>query len=380
MLNNLKKNWFLIFIILLCFTPLIWFIHHSGSLINGVDTNFPLDPLIWFLRRFFVWNSTVNAGADFSSSTSGVFFHLVQVVPFLVGLGLQKVEIISLFFWFSLMVYASFYLARNIFPKSLLAQIIFVIFYCFNTYLFNTWENVKVSNLALMVSLPLFMANITAFQKKAISFQTFLFRNLLGSIVAMGTGINPAYFITLVGGVGIYSLSNKRTRRAFIFFLIVIFLTNALWILPTANFLLFSDKHIANLSDIGFTDWLSSLSKNSSLINILRLQGAWDWYSFESVTGAPSYLPYVVNFLHKTPFILFSFAIPGMVFLSYFFRELKKIPYYIIFSLFLVLGVFLGAGTHEPTGYLYQILVTKIPFFQFFRSPWYIFTPYLVLA
>ncbi len=44
------------------------------------------------------------------------------------------------------------------------------------------------------------------------------------------------------------------------------------------------------------------------------------------------------------------------------------------------MGTFLGAGTHQPTGYLYQILVTKVPFFQFFRSPWYIFTPYLVFA
>src|SRR6266404_5529780 len=191
-----KKYWYLVLIFFLCLTPLIWFIHHPGALINGVDTNFPLNPLVWFQRRFFVWSNTVNAGSDFSSSTSGIFFHFVQVVPYLFKFGLQRVELISLIFWFSLMISVSFYLARNLFPKSVPAQIVFVVFYCFNTYLFNTWENVKVSNIALMVSLPLFIANILAFQKELIDFRTYLFRNLLGSVIAMGTGINPAYFIT----------------------------------------------------------------------------------------------------------------------------------------------------------------------------------------
>ena len=40
----------------------------------------------------------------------------------------------------------------------------------------------------------------------------------------------------------------------------------------------------------------------------------------------------------------------------------------------------MGAGTHPPTGFVYSFLVGKIPFFSFFRSPWYIFTPYLIFA
>ncbi len=374
-----KNNLILLVILILSLIPILWFVGHPNAIINGVDTNFPLDPLTWFKRRFFVWNNTVNAGNDFSSSVSGLFFHFVQTLPFVLGFSLQSVELVSLVFWFALIVVSSFLLARNIFSKSHTAQIIFVVFYCFNTYIFNTWENVKVSNLALFAALPWFIANIASYKNKNINFRSFIVRNLLGSIFAMGTGINPAYFVTLVIGVGIYSIFSK-SFRLFGIFLVILILVNSLWILPTSNFLLFGDKKITNLQDIGFTDWLGSLSANSSLVNILRLQGAWDWYSFESITHAPLYLPYVVNFLYNPPFVVFSFIIPTLAFVAYLFKRPEKRSLYAFFSVLLLLGVFFGSGTHEPTGIIYKILVSKIPFFQFFRSPWYIFTPYLIIA
>ena len=43
-------------------------------------------------------------------------------------------------------------------------------------------------------------------------------------------------------------------------------------------------------------------------------------------------------------------------------------------------GIFLSCGSHPPTGEIYDLLVNKLPFFSFFRSPWYIFCPFLTLA
>ena len=107
-INKIWNNWHTVILVALCLVPIIWFIGRGDVLITGLDTNFPLDPLVWFQRRFYVWNGINNAGIDFSSSVAGVFFHFVQLAPYLLGLSLKNVEIVSLVFWFSAFVSSSF--------------------------------------------------------------------------------------------------------------------------------------------------------------------------------------------------------------------------------------------------------------------------------
>lgn len=382
-----KKYWFWFVIAAFCLTPVIWFWGRSGVLINGLDTNFPLNPLIWFKRRFFVWYDLANAGSDFSSSMSGIFFHLIQTIPYLLGLKLQAVETISLIVWFSFVVLSALAFIKSTGIKAKGAWLIFVLVYSFNIYLFNTWENVKVSNLAFYVSLPLFLSLMNFYRKKIIPTAKLFIYSFLASIIASGAGINPAYFIALLLGIFVYSfvvgLIKANERKLVIRGLLVIVGTllaaNLYWILPLINYLFFQSK-ILNLADIGLTNWLDSLSVNTSLLNVLRLQGAWDWYSLDT-SGQPLYLPYTLNYFRKLPFILFSFVLPTIAILSFAAGKTKEnIEFYLCFGIFLLLGVFMGAGTHPPTGFVYSLLVQKIPFFSFFRSPWYIFTPYLIFA
>src|SRR6185369_13085197 len=136
----MKRKLVLLIILLLGLTPLVWFFRRPGVLITGSDTNFPLNPAVWFMRRFFVWNSVGNAGSDFSSSTAGTFFHFIQYMPYKLGLPLQSVEIFSLLFWSMLIIFSTFFLATLLFPKNKVPQILFTVFYSFNIYLFNTWE------------------------------------------------------------------------------------------------------------------------------------------------------------------------------------------------------------------------------------------------
>jgi hypothetical protein len=97
-----------IVIFALGFYPLIWFLKFRTSIIDGLDTNFPLDPLIWFTRRLFIWNDVLNGGLHFSSSVAGLFFHLLQVVPFLAGFPIQIVEILNILFWSLSIIFAGF--------------------------------------------------------------------------------------------------------------------------------------------------------------------------------------------------------------------------------------------------------------------------------
>ncbi len=384
-------KWFK-YILLLCFclTPLVWFKGHPLAIIDGVDTNFPLNPLVWFLRRFYDWNDIGNAGSDFSSSVAGLFFHFIQLVPYLLGFSLHWVELISLIFWFSAIVLGSYFFARVILPKNSLAQLILVSLYSFNIYLFNTWENVKVSNLCLAAVLPAFLALLLAFDKRLLNLSRLIFLATLFAIIASGTGINPAYFLTLIMAIFILSVMRllyvpQKLERILILkstFLVlaILFFVNLFWILPTINHLLFSGNKLTQISDIGFNDWVDSLSANTSLLNTFRFQGAWDWYTIDTGSSLPLYIPYAVSYFNRLSFLSYSFLLTGLALVAYLFRRKDQAVLYSFLGVMGVLAIFLGSGSHPPTGTLFNLLDRHVPFFSFFRSPWYIFTPLWILA
>ncbi|EKD90381.1 MAG: hypothetical protein ACD_31C00005G0007 [uncultured bacterium] len=389
MLIKIIKYWYILVLIIFSLTPIIWFIGREGYLINGVDTNFPLDPLVWFVRRIYVWNPVLNAGLDFSSSSAGLFFHLIQVVPYLMNLNLQWVEIISLVFWFSLLVSSSFFFA-TLFIKNRLAQIILTCFYVFNIYLFNTWENVKVANLSLMAGIPMFFSILILLKENKVSRLKGAYLAIILGVLVTGTGINPAYFFTLffialIFFFGLLIDCINRTQifsciKDFLLVSILVILINSFWVLPTSDFILRNISPEGSIDKIGFTNWVDSLSDNTSVLNIMRLQGAWDWYAYDSVTGLPLYIPYSLNYFHRVPFLFFSFLIPSLIILSLIFRKKGYSHLYISFALMFVIGVFLGAGTHLPTGSFYSFLYYHLPFFTMFRSPWYIFSSLIVVS
>lgn len=389
-MKHLSKYIFLVPLVLLALTPVLWFLGKGQIIINGVDTNFPLDPLIWFQRRFFVWNNVVNGGIDFSSSTAGLFFHLIQVIPYKIGFSLQFIQIINLIFWFFLIILNSFIFAKVVFPKSFLIQILFVVFYAFNPYLFNTWENVKVANLSLIAAIPVGLAVIISLDSRRIDKKRAAFISALIGIILSGSGINPAYFSVFFVILTIFLISSIITNfnlksilfRAKNFLLVssIIFLVNLFWILPTANFIARNIAHSGSIDKIGFTNWVDSLSENTSLLNIMRVQGAWDWYAFDQLTNLPLYIPYVLNYFYKFPFIFFSFLIPSLAILALIFRKENKKEIYLFCGSVFIIGVFLGTGTHLPTGTLFRYFLEHVPFFTLFRSPWYIFTSLVILS
>ncbi|MEK7526480.1 MAG: hypothetical protein AAB546_03300 [Patescibacteria group bacterium] len=386
----LKKYLPYLFLVSLSLIPLFWLINRPGILINGSDTNFPLNPEIWFTRRLFVWNSVVNAGMDFSSSMAGLFFHFLQFLPYKLGLGLQQVQIFTLIFWFAAIIFSSFFLAKTMLPKKRILQILFVVFYTFNTYIFNTWENVKVANLALVAAIPLVISIYLKLVGGKINLAKAGLLALVGGISLSGAGINPAYFLTCLFSLAIFFLASLfvdfswqnvlKKAKYFLFVNAIVFVVNLFWILPTTNYIFKSITATSSIQSIGYTNWIDSLSENTSLLNVARLQGAWDWYAVDSSTNTPLYIPYAYRYFNNPFFIGFSLVFLFLSILSFIFFEKEKKLYYLAFSIALVLGLFLGAGTHSPTGVVFRFLVTKVPFFSLFRSPWYIFTPLLFLS
>lgn len=390
LISKLTKKPSLVYASILGLTPLLWFFQRPGALITGSDTNFPLDPEVWFMRRLFTWNPTANAGADFSSSTAGLFFHLIQLIPYKLGLTLIQVEMVSLVFWFLLISLGAYFLSSRLFPKSGMVQMLFTTLYTFNIYIFNTWENVKVSNLALVASMPYGLYLLVSLNRNKINLSQAFFCSCLVGIILSGSGINPAYFLTFFVSLVIFSLPNillrfnlqkiKLTLKSLSIIAIPILLINSFWLFPTVNYIFRSITASGSIYKIGYVNWVDSLSKNTSILNVVRMQGAWDWYAFDDLTGLPLYIPYALNYFFKFPFLVFSFLIPSLVLLSLVFINKRKLGVYLSFTLMFAIGVFLGAGTHLPTGNIYRFLHDNLPFFTLFRSPWYIFAPLISLS
>ena len=240
-----------------------------------------------------MWNPINNTGFDFSASSAGLFFHLIQVISYLLGLRLQSVQIISLLFWFALIVSAAFILAKTIFPKKKPVQLLFITLYSYNIYLFNSWENVKVANLSLVAGVPLGIALLLNLQRRDIRYPHALLYAALVGIIIMGAGINPAYLICFFATIFItnfLSLSEFTfssvcfNLKNYLMIVVVILLINSFWLFPTADFILSSIGPAGSIDKIGFHSWIDSLSENTSLLNIMRLQGAWDWYAIDSTT------------------------------------------------------------------------------------------------
>ena len=86
----------------------------------------------------------------FFFAPAGIFFHIVQYIPYIIGFPLQVTQKISLVFWFGLIAFSAYIYSDNLVKNNRLLKILFVCLYSLNIYMFNSWENVKVSNLSLV--------------------------------------------------------------------------------------------------------------------------------------------------------------------------------------------------------------------------------------
>lgn len=390
-MNFIKKIFSPLVALLFGLTPILWFWGRTDILINGNDTNFPLNPITWFTRRLYIWNGGLNGGQDAATTPGGLFFHGLQALFFQPTNSLQLTQLITFIFWFTAIPLSFYIFLRLVFKKfNPLAAIVGMTLYTYNIYLFNTWENSKVANLALVVGLPALLGLFIYSLREGISKKILVGVAIVGFITA-GSGINPAYFLVFVLVLSLYLLfmllsdiSRKESSlflihlsSAFKFFT-VLFLTNLFWILPLLNkFFFVGSGTITDISQLGLVNWLRDLSQNTTVFNILRLQGAWDWYSFDDNT--PLYIPYAPVYFSHPFFIVFSLLIPFLVFISLLIiRRERNLT--LFFAVLFVLGIFFGVGANGTLGIIYLWLATNVPFFSFFRSPWYVFTPLITLS
>jgi hypothetical protein len=388
--GNLKKLFLWIGFLAIFLIPALWY--KGPELILGGDLTFPLDPAHYLDSIFHIWRR-VALGSNSAISLTTTPFYAPMALFDTLGLSLKLVEQLHFGLWLALPAISIFYLSGVLFknhPYKLAGQLTAVIVYLFNTYEV-VWAD--SARMAVWVGLPAMFA----FFVQGLADQKQWWRWSIGiaivSVVTSTAAANPPMFLMFAALFVfwlIFHLFTTPTDRTLTglkriaFFLITTFLLalaiNLFWIIPYGSVLLndYRGALTSGLGGIQFTDWLGPLSTNTSLLNVMRLQGAWDWYA--GWQGEP-YVPAAFPYQHNPFYLAWSVIVPLIAFAALLCKP-KNIDRRLIYFLAIIslLGLIMGAGSHEPTGKIYKWLLERIQFLSIYRSPWYKFTTWTVFG
>lgn len=398
-----NKNYFvysLLIIFILGLTPLLWF--HDGCIIKSEDAGIPLNFSEWHPYTYSWFNQRAT-GTYPIDNFSALFFLFLPALLQKIGFSILLAQKIQFVLWFLTPGLCLYYLLLSIYEgKSphFLVTLCAAGFYMFNLYLEPVWLGFNIANLSAYAFMPLLLG----FFINGMRTGKFVKYICLGGLTALfisGVGANPpiAYacliiFVLWILYNFIFSVLLKREikfktyLKYSLFFPLVIILVNAFWIYPQASRYLKSAQlepleSYKQSVEKGY-DGIIERSKYTSLINVLRLQGAWTWYeSYEED-------PYVLysEFYQKNRLFLVLSIVPALcAFLAVFF--LRSTKYAIFFILIALMGIAFSVGMHYtppsypvPTAYpegcrpaflavIYKFFLNAVPGFWVVRSPWY---------
>lgn len=380
-----QKIFSILLILFFGLTPLLWF--SKDQIVLGHDSGLPLRPIGHFLDRFNVWTERYGFGLDQSFALPGFFIHGIEALVSWFGASTQIEQIVTFIFWLSLSGF-SMYLLASKFEKELKLKYFAVaasLFYMINHFLLQSWYIAERTKYSVYAALPLILYFLfewaegkksTLFTSIAIAFVIF-FLNGGGAIPLFG-GIILAGIVFVL----FYFLSGFSFRKVLKLISLVLWtslfcvLLNAYWLVPYGFHVLRNYSSEVTLFGglSGIIGWLTSISQDASLINLLRLQGIPEWYQ-------NPYQPYAPTFLGNPLFVLLGFLIPFCAFIPLLVYKTVRARKVILFFAFLALfSMIFVAGAHPPFGVLYVFLIKVVPGFIAFRTPFYKFAPALWLS
>lgn len=377
----------ILLILFLSLTPLLWF--KGNFLIVGHDNVFPLIPTEFLNGRLFTWIDQ-GFGQPQNLIIGTIAIHLIDAIPYLFGLGIQKTEEIVYIFWFFAMGLSIYTLASVINRESRVFKLTATVLYLFNFFILQGWWIGERTKFSAYCALPLVIAVFIKVYRKELGVVKGAIINSLILLIfngggLYGTALFGGYFLSLGVFVLFFSaLSFFRKEKGVIQrFLSLIALSSVGYILVNAYFILptiptIYKQYISGVQAVGgasgLVDWASEISAYASYSNIFRLQGIPEWYDNR-------FHPFAAYFQHNQLLVLGSFIWPILAFLPIFLYKFRqKTENTLYFFLLYLLSVVFVAGTHPPLGFIYTFFIQHVPGFIIFRSPYYKFAPALFLA
>ena len=378
----IKKYYEIIILCILGLTPLLWF--HGSEVILGHDSGLVMSPVTHFFDRLYLWTYRFGLGQDQSYALSGFMIHGFEAFVASLNLGLQATQKIVFIFWFLLPGITMYVFGKYVEKKFSFTNIALpsAVFFMFNHFLLQGWFIAERTKFSLYAAMPLLLLFLLQWvDKKRSTVKTSLFISLLFFFLN-GNASFPLFggiFVVLFAFLIFFIPSLFKTKRIGSLVLLIVLtgicssLLNLYWFLPYYNFVKSTySQAVAQVGGVaGVLTWVNYISKDSSILNLLRLQGIPEWYQNPDHAFANI-------FLTNPVLILISFCMPILAFLPLLFLKTFKNTKLILFLLFIaVISVVFVAGSHPPFGAIYVFMVKFIPGFVAFRTPFYKFAPSL---
>lgn len=374
-------------IFFLSLTPLLWF--RPGMLFVGHDLVAPLNPQVFLAGRLFTWINQF-FGQSQALILGTIPIHFLDAIPSFLGFGVETGQKIVYVVWFFFIGTSAYVLGHVLRPKSSIFKLTAAILYQFNFFILQAWWIAEKSKFSAYIAAPLLLAVFLLVEAGSISVIT---GAILGGFILFFFNAGGVFGLPLFGGgfviLGsfiLFSLIEHWYERNMEGVKRIILLTttllvfglalNAYFVLPAVIKIRSPQApDVAQIGGVsGVLSWASEISANTSFLNLMRLQGIPDWYD------NPQH-PYAKAFLTSPMLIAVSFIWPLLSFAALFVvndRKSQRITLYLF--LVYLLGMFFAAGTHPPLGFLYGMLMEKIPGFFVFRTPYYKFVSAVFFA
>ncbi len=372
----------LCFIVLLGLTPLLWF--HSDFILNSEDMVLHPDFEKW-RNIFYVWNEQVSVGTNYILTLPAIIFQTFTALPQILGATAAQSQRIMFVLWFTLPGLTMYWMMREFVrgQGSRAAALMAVGLYMFNLYQIPMWIGFTIANLCAYATLPAVLVLVHRVWQEKRLFSGWGLALILVLLIASGAAINPPLMLVMILFMVGYFVNlfltedrvpKSKNRAQFFKFLfglgLVFVLVQSFWIIP------FLGQFILNLSlvdlaktaeTIESTGWLTGISVNTGLLNVLRMQADWTWYEGwgdSYTTYSSAYRGYSI--LDLFAWIPFTLAAIGAYF--------GKGTYRKFFGWATGASIILSMGANgfimKP---VYTWLVENVPLFWIIRSPWYKF-------
>jgi len=356
----------ILIIVLLSFTPLLWF--KGDYLILCGDLDIPLSPTDDLYAAFF----------SLSINQQNILpYYLFFAIFHTLGIKLQVIEKIWFVLCYLISGLSMYYLTNLIFnKKNHIASLISSIFYMFNLFL----THIILPPLILLYAfvpliIGLFIKGLNLIEDKLKS-NFYLIMSLLSTFFISSGIANPPLYSMIFIILGIYFvfhilIERKRILKIFTYYF-KFFISYTILELPIIILFYFSYSSPIKGMMTGKKPPISTFigaHAKSSFLNIFRLIGHWAW--FTKYKGH-SYISFAKSYFTNPYLITVTYLFTFLAFLAILIKpKNKKIQFFTILALF---SLFMAHGLHEPTTRIYTLLYKYIPIFWIYREPFAKFT------
>lgn len=358
--------------------PLIWFTS-SSQLVIGHDSGFPLDPVSWTEARIHTWSDVSNFGSDSSISLGSLFIHAPEYLLSKAGVDIYTTQRVTFIFWsvcIALSMYALLYFITSSDQKYTALRLSASTFYLVNYYVLQAWFIAERTKFSIMIATPLVLLFLfRAFRTKKYTI------NAIYAALALTIFNGGGSAFTLYGGLILvlicfffslkffFKFNWNIILKTFVTFGIAFLVLNVYWIVPQIYYA--KNSYTQAVESFGGIDstiqWAAEISKDSSIPNLLRLQGFPDWSN-------PNH-PYSTTAQNNNAYQIISWILPILAFLPLIiYRKNKNFRSFTRFlTLTAVVSILFTSGMHAPFGFIYEFMLRYVPFFTTFRTPFYKF-------